>query len=186
MRNVAARHVCLLVFACQSRPPHSARLRTRRIARARSTRRSASRPSRPFSQLRRLLRNGHSSSSADKVQVALSRLERCRSPRASVLVAPNSRPHLQPNGQRLRRHHRRRRRRRHRGRAAACGTRHTAHLPCCVRRLSTLEAAPVYVFLAAQEARYVTGEVYGATGGTAPLSHGDHRAIPGIRRKCVL
>ena len=28
-----------------------------------------------------------------------------------------------------------------------------------------VELAPVYVFLASQEASYVTGEVYGATGG---------------------
>jgi hypothetical protein len=54
---------------------------------------SALRPSQPFSQLRRLLRSGHSGSSADKVQVAPSCLERCNSPRASVLVAPNGRSH---------------------------------------------------------------------------------------------
>ena len=29
-----------------------------------------------------------------------------------------------------------------------------------------IELAPVYVFLASQEASYVTGQVYGATGGT--------------------
>jgi len=31
------------------------------------------------------------------------------------------------------------------------------------------ELAPVYVFLASQEASYVTGEVYGVTGGTMPI-----------------
>jgi len=31
------------------------------------------------------------------------------------------------------------------------------------------ELAPVYVFLASPEASYVTGEVYGATGGQTPF-----------------
>ena len=31
-----------------------------------------------------------------------------------------------------------------------------------------VELAPLYVFLASNEARYVTGEVYGATGGRMP------------------
>jgi NAD(P)-dependent dehydrogenase (short-subunit alcohol dehydrogenase family) len=30
------------------------------------------------------------------------------------------------------------------------------------------EIAPIYVFLASNDARYVTGEVYGATGGKTP------------------
>ena len=32
-----------------------------------------------------------------------------------------------------------------------------------------VELAPLYVFLASNEARFVTGEVYGATGGQTPV-----------------
>ena len=32
----------------------------------------------------------------------------------------------------------------------------------------TVELAPLYVFLASNESRFVTGEVYGATGGQSP------------------
>jgi NAD(P)-dependent dehydrogenase (short-subunit alcohol dehydrogenase family) len=37
------------------------------------------------------------------------------------------------------------------------------------RAAQPVELAPLYVFLASNEARYVTGEVYGATGGQTPL-----------------
>lgn len=37
------------------------------------------------------------------------------------------------------------------------------------RAAQPVELAPVYVFLASNESRYVTGEVYGATGGQTPL-----------------
>jgi NAD(P)-dependent dehydrogenase (short-subunit alcohol dehydrogenase family) len=37
------------------------------------------------------------------------------------------------------------------------------------RAAQPAEIAPVYVFLASDDARYVTGEVYGVTGGKAPL-----------------
>jgi NAD(P)-dependent dehydrogenase (short-subunit alcohol dehydrogenase family) len=36
------------------------------------------------------------------------------------------------------------------------------------RAAQPAELAPLYVFLASNEARYVTGEVYGATGGRSP------------------
>ena len=37
------------------------------------------------------------------------------------------------------------------------------------RAAQPVELAPIYVFLASNEARYVTGEVYGATGGQTPF-----------------
>jgi NAD(P)-dependent dehydrogenase (short-subunit alcohol dehydrogenase family) len=37
------------------------------------------------------------------------------------------------------------------------------------RPAQPVEIAPVFVFLASNEARYVTGEVYGITGGQSPL-----------------
>jgi NAD(P)-dependent dehydrogenase (short-subunit alcohol dehydrogenase family) len=37
------------------------------------------------------------------------------------------------------------------------------------RAAQPVELAPLYVFLASNEARYVTGEVYGATGGQTPF-----------------
>jgi NAD(P)-dependent dehydrogenase (short-subunit alcohol dehydrogenase family) len=37
------------------------------------------------------------------------------------------------------------------------------------RAAQPVELAPLYVFLASNEARYVTGEVYGATGGQMPV-----------------
>ena len=37
------------------------------------------------------------------------------------------------------------------------------------RAAQPIELAPLYVFLASNEARYVTGEVYGATGGQSPF-----------------
>ena len=37
------------------------------------------------------------------------------------------------------------------------------------RAAQPVEIAPVFVFLASNEARYVTGEVYGATGGQTPF-----------------
>ncbi len=37
------------------------------------------------------------------------------------------------------------------------------------RAAQPVELAPLYVFLASQESSYVTGEVFGATGGRAPL-----------------
>ena len=37
------------------------------------------------------------------------------------------------------------------------------------RPAQPVELAPLYVFLASNEARYVTGEVYGATGGQTPF-----------------
>jgi NAD(P)-dependent dehydrogenase (short-subunit alcohol dehydrogenase family) len=36
------------------------------------------------------------------------------------------------------------------------------------RAAQPVEIAPVFVFLASNEARFVTGEVYGATGGQTP------------------
>lgn len=36
------------------------------------------------------------------------------------------------------------------------------------RAAQPVEIAPLFVFLASNEARYVTGEVYGATGGQSP------------------
>ena len=37
------------------------------------------------------------------------------------------------------------------------------------RAAQPVELAPLYVFLASNEARFVTGEVYGATGGQTPF-----------------
>ena len=37
------------------------------------------------------------------------------------------------------------------------------------RPAQPVELAPVFVFLASNESRYVTGEVYGATGGQSPF-----------------
>jgi hypothetical protein len=37
------------------------------------------------------------------------------------------------------------------------------------RPAQPVEIAPVFVFLASNEARYVTGEVYGVTGGLSPV-----------------
>ena len=37
------------------------------------------------------------------------------------------------------------------------------------RAAQPLEIAPVFVFLASNEARFVTGEVYGVTGGQTPF-----------------
>jgi NAD(P)-dependent dehydrogenase (short-subunit alcohol dehydrogenase family) len=36
------------------------------------------------------------------------------------------------------------------------------------RAAQPVELAPLFVFLASNDARYVTGEVYGATGGQSP------------------
>jgi NAD(P)-dependent dehydrogenase (short-subunit alcohol dehydrogenase family) len=36
------------------------------------------------------------------------------------------------------------------------------------RAAQPAERAPIYVFLASNESRFVTGEVYGATGGQTP------------------
>jgi NAD(P)-dependent dehydrogenase (short-subunit alcohol dehydrogenase family) len=36
------------------------------------------------------------------------------------------------------------------------------------RAAQPVEIAPLFVFLASNEARFVTGEVYGATGGQSP------------------
>jgi NAD(P)-dependent dehydrogenase (short-subunit alcohol dehydrogenase family) len=36
------------------------------------------------------------------------------------------------------------------------------------RAAQPAEIAPIYVFLASQDATYVTGEIYGATGGQTP------------------
>jgi NAD(P)-dependent dehydrogenase (short-subunit alcohol dehydrogenase family) len=36
------------------------------------------------------------------------------------------------------------------------------------RAAQPVELAPLYVFLASNESRFVTGEVYGATGGKTP------------------
>ena len=37
------------------------------------------------------------------------------------------------------------------------------------RPAQPVELAPLFVFLASNEARFVTGEVYGATGGKTPF-----------------
>ena len=37
------------------------------------------------------------------------------------------------------------------------------------RAAQPAELAPIYVFLASDEASYITGEVYGATGGQMPI-----------------
>jgi NAD(P)-dependent dehydrogenase (short-subunit alcohol dehydrogenase family) len=37
------------------------------------------------------------------------------------------------------------------------------------RPAQPVELAPLFVFLASNEARFVTGEVYGATGGQSPV-----------------
>jgi hypothetical protein len=37
------------------------------------------------------------------------------------------------------------------------------------RAAQPVEIAPLFVFLASNEARFVTGEVYGATGGQTPF-----------------
>jgi NAD(P)-dependent dehydrogenase (short-subunit alcohol dehydrogenase family) len=37
------------------------------------------------------------------------------------------------------------------------------------RAAQPAEIAPIFVFLASDEASYVTGEVYGATGGQMPI-----------------
>ena len=36
------------------------------------------------------------------------------------------------------------------------------------RAAQPVEVAPIFVFLASNESRFVTGEVYGATGGKTP------------------